>query len=80
MIAGLADAEREGAKVFHAGTLRDDQGVLRASGGRVLAISACAPSVRAARDTAYRAVDAIDFPQGFCRRDIGWREIAREAE
>ncbi len=80
MIAGLADAERDGAKVFHAGTLRDDQGVLRASGGRVLAVSVCAPSVRAARDAAYRAVDAIDFPQGFCRRDIGWREIAREAE
>jgi phosphoribosylamine-glycine ligase len=80
MIAGLADAERQGAKVFHAGTVRDDQGVLRASGGRVLTVSARGATVRAARDAAYAAVDAIDFPQGFCRRDIGWREIAREAD
>ena len=80
MIADIALAEAHGAKVFHAGTLRDDQGVLRANGGRVLNVSARGPSVRAARDTAYRAVDAIDFADGFCRRDIGWREIAREGE
>ncbi len=78
LIAGLAEAEAHGAKVFHAGTVRDGTGVLRASGGRVLNVSARGPSVRAARDMAYRAVDAIDFAQGFCRRDIGWREIARE--
>jgi phosphoribosylamine--glycine ligase len=78
MIADLARAEAHGAKVFHAGTLRDDQGVLRASGGRVLNVSARGASVSAARDAAYQAVDAIDFASGFCRRDIGWREIARE--
>ena len=78
MIADLASAETHGAKVFHAGTVRDDAGVLRASGGRVLNVCARGQTVRAARDSAYRAVDAIDFGQGFCRRDIGWREIARE--
>ena len=67
-----------GAKVFHAGTVRDETRVLRASGGRVLNVSARGATVRAARDAAYQAVDAIDFAQGFCRPDIGWREIARE--
>ncbi len=80
MIADIALAEATGAKVFHAGTVRSDQGVLRASGGRVLNVSATGASVRAAQALAYRAVDAIDFADGFCRRDIGWREIARESE
>ena len=44
----------------------------------MLNVTATGASVRAARDAAYRAVDRIDFPTGFCRRDIGWREIARE--
>lgn len=78
MIADLARAEAHGAKVFQAGTVRDDAGVLRASGGRVLNVSARGTSVRAARDAAYQAVDAIDFGESFCRRDIGWREITRE--
>jgi phosphoribosylamine---glycine ligase len=78
LIADIAKAETQGAKVFHAGTVRDDTGVLRASGGRVLSVSARGSSVREARDAAYRAVEVIDFAQGFCRRDIGWREIARE--
>lgn len=78
-IGGIAAAETGGAKIFHAGTaLRDGQ--LVANGGRVLNVTAIAPSVRAAQQAAYRAVDAIDFPTGFCRRDIGWREVAREAE
>jgi len=80
LIADIAKAEAHGAKVFHAGTLRDDRGVLRAAGGRVLNVCARGASVRAARDTAYRAVDTIDFAEGFCRRDIGWREIAREGD
>ena len=46
--------------------------------GRVLGVTARGASVRAAQAAAYRAVDAIDFPSGFCRRDIGWREVARE--
>lgn len=76
-IAGIGEAEATGAKVFHAGTAgRDD--ALIANGGRVLNVTASGESVRAARDAAYRAADLIDFPSGFCRRDIGWREIARE--
>jgi phosphoribosylamine---glycine ligase len=66
------------ATVFHAGTaLVDDQ--LVAHGGRVLNVTARAKTVTEARKTAYAAIDAIDFPGGFCRRDIGWREAEREA-
>ena len=76
-VAGLDDAEATGAKVFHAGTaLRD--GVLVANGGRVLNVTALGATVREAQENAYRAVDVIDFADGFCRRDIGWREIERE--
>jgi phosphoribosylamine--glycine ligase len=77
-IAGIEAAEAAGAVVFQAGT-RDDAGTLVASGGRVLAVSARGPSVAAAQATAYRSVEAIDYADGFHRRDIGWREIAREA-
>jgi phosphoribosylamine--glycine ligase len=76
---GLGDAEAEGAKVFHAGTALDD-GALVANGGRVLNVTATGVSVTEAQARAYAAVDAITFPTGFCRRDIGWREVAREAE
>jgi len=76
-IGGIETAEAAGAKVFQAGTKLAD-GQLVASGGRVLAVTARGADVRAAQAAAYRAVDAIDFPTGFCRRDIGWREIARE--
>jgi phosphoribosylamine--glycine ligase len=65
------------AKVFQAGTRLAD-GHLIAAGGRVLAVTATGPSVRAAQAAAYRAVDTIDFPTGFSRRDIGAREVARE--
>jgi phosphoribosylamine--glycine ligase len=64
-------------KVFHAGTAVQD-GTLVASGGRVLAVTARGTSVSEAQASAYRAVDSISFPSGFCRRDIGWREVARE--
>ncbi|MEL7446966.1 MAG: phosphoribosylamine--glycine ligase [Pseudomonadota bacterium] len=77
----LAEAEvvRGGAaaKVFHAGTAMQD-GVLVANGGRVLNVTATGMSVTEAQATAYDAVDAISFPTGFCRRDIGHREVARE--
>jgi phosphoribosylamine--glycine ligase len=63
--------------VFHAGTKRDDDGTLRAAGGRVLNVCARAPSLQAALDKAYAAVDRIDWPGGFFRRDIGWRALAR---
>ena len=65
------------ALVFHAGTALQD-GALVANGGRVLAVTATGADVAEAQARAYAAVDAIDFPTGFCRRDIGWREIARE--
>lgn len=76
-IHGIAAAEASGTKVFQAGT-RMDGGQLVAAGGRVLAVTATGASVTEAQATAYRAVDAIDFPTGFARRDIGWREVARE--
>ncbi len=82
-IAGLDAAALTGATVFHAGTALVNTGLpdagLVANGGRVLAVTATGRTVTAARDKAYAAVDAIDFPTGFCRRDIGWREAAREA-
>ncbi|MDH7975388.1 phosphoribosylamine--glycine ligase [Sphingomonas sp. AR_OL41] len=76
-IAGIADAEAEGAKVFQAGTALVD-GKLVAAGGRVLAVTATAADVATAQAMAYAAVDRLDFPTGFCRRDIGWREVARQ--
>ncbi|WP_315763250.1 phosphoribosylamine--glycine ligase [Sphingomonas sp. Y38-1Y] len=76
-IAGLDRAEAAGATVFQAGT-RDHDGKLVAAGGRVLAVTATGATVTAAQAAAYRGVDAIDFPGGFCRRDIGWREVERE--
>ena len=75
----LNDAETEGAKVFHAGTALKD-GALVANGGRVLNVTATGASVTEAQAKAYAAMDAITFPTGFSRRDIGWREVAREAE
>jgi phosphoribosylamine--glycine ligase len=63
--------------VTHAGT-RESGGRLVAAGGRVLNVTALAESVAEAQAKAYAAVDAIDWAGGFCRRDIGWREIARE--
>ena len=73
-ITGIDAAEATGAIVFQAGT-RDDGGKLVAAGGRVLAVTATGESVAEAQAAAYKAVDAIDFPTGFCRRDIGWRAI-----
>ncbi len=77
-IDGIPAAEATGARVFHAGTALALDGTLNASGGRVLNVTARGASVREAQQRAYAAVDAIDFAQGFCRRDIGWREVARE--
>ena len=76
-IRGIADAEADGALVFQAGTALED-GALVAAGGRVLAVTARGASVSDAQRRAYAAVDRIDFADGFCRRDIGWREILRE--
>ena len=76
----LGSAEAGGAKVFHAGTKRTEGGALVAGGGRVLGVTATGKNVREAQAAAYRAVDAISFPTGFCRRDIGWREVERERQ
>jgi len=65
--------------VFHAGTTADADGTVRAAGGRVLTICATGPTIEAARASAYTAVKAIDWPEGFCRTDIGWRALARPA-
>ncbi len=78
-IHGIANAEAGGARVFHAGTARSDDGIV-AAGGRVLNVTATGRTVTEAQARAYAAVDKLDFPTGFCRRDIGWREVAREAE
>jgi phosphoribosylamine--glycine ligase len=66
----------EGVTVFHAGTASSQDGLI-AKGGRVLAVTAVAETFANARARAYRAVDAIDFADGFHRRDIGWRELER---
>jgi phosphoribosylamine--glycine ligase len=76
-IDGIKTAEATGAKVFQAGTALQGSRLV-ASGGRVLAVTARAATVRDARDRAYAAIEAISFPTGFCRTDIGWRELERE--
>jgi phosphoribosylamine--glycine ligase len=73
--AGDAD---ENVTIFHAGTQRDGDGPLLAVGGRVLNVTALGRTVAEAQVRAYGAVDRIDWGQGFCRRDIGWRAVARE--
>ncbi len=74
-IRGLEALPEDSAHmVFHAGTARRD-GVMVANGGRVLNVTARGTTLREARDRAYAMVDAIDWPEGFCRRDIGWRAL-----
>tara|TARA_R110000824_G_scaffold118960_18_gene272572 strand:- start:103814 stop:105127 length:1314 start_codon:yes stop_codon:yes gene_type:complete len=68
----------DGVEVFHAGTRRDDEGRILAIGGRVLNVTATGKSVGAAQALAYKAVSLVDWPEGFCRSDIGWRAVARE--
>ncbi len=63
--------------IFHAGTARDESGALIATGGRVLNVTAIADTVAGAREKAYNAVDLIEWPDGFCRRDIGHRALER---
>ena len=74
-IRGLeAAAAGEGVEIFHAGTALKD-GRLVAAGGRVLSVTALGKTVKEAQARAYAAVDRIDWPEGFCRRDIGWRAV-----
>jgi phosphoribosylamine--glycine ligase len=76
-IKGLDEAARvPGVQIFHAGTRRDGSRIL-ADGGRVLGVTARGRDIREAKARAYAAVDKIDWPGGFCRRDIGWRAVER---
>lgn len=78
-IRGLEKAAQvKGVQIFHAGTKANGSRTL-ANGGRVLNISAMAPTVEEARARAYRAVDLIDWPEGFCRRDIAWRAVGQRS-
>jgi len=67
----------EGVEIFHAGT-REEGGRIFANGGRVLNVTATGKTVAEAQTRAYVAVDRIDWPEGFCRRDIGWRAVERD--
>ena len=78
VIAGLDEAAQvEGVEIFHAGTEADGDRIL-ANGGRVLNVCALGATVREAQTRAYQAIDRIRWPEGFCRRDIGWRAVERE--
>lgn len=76
-IKNLKAAETDGTVIFHAGTKAEGDKIL-ATGGRVLNVTARGKNVSEAQAKAYAAIDKIDWPEGFCRRDIGWREIKRE--
>ncbi len=76
VIGGLdAATDSEGVTIFHAGTALNDAGETVATGGRVLNVTATAPTIAEAQKRAYAAVDKLDWPGGFCRRDIGWRAV-----
>jgi phosphoribosylamine--glycine ligase len=78
LIEGLdAAAEVEGVEIFHAGT-KADGGRIVANGGRVLNVTALGKTVSEAQARAYQAIDRIRWPEGFCRRDIGWQAVKRE--
>jgi phosphoribosylamine--glycine ligase len=79
VIRGLEQAAAEpGVEIFHAGTKRNDAGEIVAAGGRVLNVTARGRTVKEAQFRAHTAIDKVDWPEGFCRHDIGWRAIARE--
>jgi phosphoribosylamine--glycine ligase len=79
-IEGLDDAVKiEGVEIFHAGTISKDGHIL-ANGGRVLNVCASGKTVTEAQRRAYEAVDRIKWPEGFCRRDIGWQAVEREKQ
>ena len=77
LIHGLETVESSDVKVFHAGTAESEQGLVT-NGGRVLCVTALGESVAEARQKAYAACDKIRWDGAFCRRDIGWRALARE--
>lgn len=79
VICGLDEAAAGGVEIFHAGTALDAGNII-ANGGRVLNVTALGENVTEAQAKAYAAIDRIDWPQGFCRRDIGWRAVERERQ
>jgi phosphoribosylamine--glycine ligase len=77
-IEGLDEAAKiDGVEIFHAGTIAQDGHIL-ANGGRVLNVCALGKTVAEAQRRAYQAVDRIQWPEGFCRRDIAWQAVAQE--
>jgi len=74
-----AAAKVDGVEIFHAGTIMKD-GVVLANGGRVLNICASGKTVAEAQARAYQAVDRINWPDGFCRRDIAWQAVEHERQ
>ncbi|HCM83389.1 MAG TPA: phosphoribosylamine--glycine ligase [Alphaproteobacteria bacterium] len=75
VIKNLAAAENENTRIFHAGTGKNNSDELIATGGRVLGIVGFGKDLKTAQNNAYGTIDKIDWPGGFCRRDIGWREL-----
>ncbi len=81
IIKGLDEADNmQGVKVFHAGTAKNADSEIVSSGGRVLTVTASGKWVVEAQQKAYAAIDKIDWPDGFCRRDIGWRAVKAAKE
>jgi len=80
VIGGLAEAAAlDDVEIFHAGT-KAEGGRILANGGRVLNVCGTGTTIREAQTKVYAAINKIDWPQGFCRRDIGWRAFAREGK
>eukprot|EP00253_Pinus_taeda_P027408 PITA_27408 len=79
IIKNLQEAEVSASKVkiFHAGTALDSHGNMVAMGGRVLGVTAMGSDIAEAQERAYQVVNEIVWPEGFCRRDIGWRAVSR---
>ncbi len=81
IIKGLDEANKtENGVVYHAGTAENEDGEIVANGGRVLGVTAWGNGIIEAKDKVYDMVSKIDWPQGFCRKDIGWRAIERVTE
>lgn len=79
VIKNIADTIKvEDLVVFHAGTTKGDNGDFLSAGGRVLGVTAKGATLAEAKGKVYRAIDMIDWPEGFCRRDIGWRALEKE--
>jgi phosphoribosylamine---glycine ligase len=74
-VEGLEAASKiDGVEIFHAGTIEKD-GAILANGGRVLNVCALGKTMADAQARAYQAIDRINWPDGFCRRDIGWQAV-----